>query len=95
MLYVIATLTARPDTVDATRDALTGLVEPTRAEDGCLSYTLVQSTDTPTDFRTVEQWTSQADLDAHMKTPHVGAALAAAADLLGAAPDIRSFAVVA
>ena len=95
MLYVIATLTARPDTIDATRDALTSLVAPTRAEDGCVGYTLTQSTDDPAVFRTVEQWQDQAAADAHMGTPHVQAALAAAADLLGAAPDIRSFAVVA
>ncbi len=95
MLYVIATLTARPDTIDATREALAGLVEPTRAEAGCLGYTLTQSTDDPAVFRTVEQWTDQAAADAHMTTPHVGAALAAAGDLLGAAPDIRAFAIVA
>lgn len=91
MIYVIATLTARPDTVDATREALASLVGPTRAEDGCLAYTLTQSTDDPAVFRTVEQWDSQDAADAHMTTPHVQAALAAAGDLLGAAPDIRSF----
>lgn len=95
MLYVIATLTARPDTVDATRVALASLVEPTRAEDGCLGYALTQSTDDPAVFRTVEQWLTQGHADAHMTTPHVQAAFAAAGDLLGAAPDIRSFTVVA
>ena len=95
MLYVIATLTARPDTVDATRDALTLLAEPTRAEDGCIAYTLTQSTDDPAVFRTVEQWQTQGHADAHLTTPHVQAALAAAGSLLAAAPDIRSFTVVA
>ena len=94
MIYVIATLTARPDTVDATRDALASLVEPTLSEDGCVAYTLTQSVDDSTVFRTVEQWRDQASADAHMGTPHVQAALAAAGDLLGAAPDIRSFAPV-
>ena len=95
MLYVIATLTARPDTIDATRDALASLVEPTRAEAGCLGYTLTQSVDDPAVFRTVEQWETQQAAEAHMATPHVGAALAAAGSLLGAPPDIRTFAVVA
>lgn len=91
MIYVIATLTARPDTVDATRDALASLIEPTRAENGCLGYTLTQSADRPEVFVTVEQWESQDAADAHMTTPHVQAALAAAGSLLGAAPDIQSY----
>ena len=91
MIYVIATLTARPDTIDATRDALASLIEPTRAEAGCLGYTLTQSVADPAVFRTVEQWESQDAADAHMTTPHVGAALAAAGSLLGAAPDIQSY----
>ena len=95
MIYAIATLTARPDTIDATRDALSALVEPSRAEAGCQDYTLTQSTDDPAVFRTVEQWDDAAAVEAHMATPHVAAAFAAAGSLLGAEPDIRTFAVVA
>ena len=95
MIHVLATLTARPDTIDATRDVLSGLVEPTRAEAGCLGYVLTQSTDDPAVFVTVEQWADAASVDAHMASPHVAAALAGAADLLAAAPNIRSYTRVA
>ena len=54
-----------------------------------------QSTDDPAVFVTVEQWADAAAVDAHMASPHVAAALAGAADLLAAAPDIRSFMRVA
>ena len=37
MVHTLATLLARPDTVDATRAALAALVEPTRAHSpGCV-----------------------------------------------------------
>ncbi len=95
MLYVIATLTARPDTTDATRDALAALVEPTRAEAGCQGYALTQSTDDPAVFRTVEQWDDADAIAAHMASAHVAEAFAKAGGLLAAEPDIRTFAVVA
>ena len=95
MLYAIATLTARPDTIDATRDALAALVAPSRAEAGCQSYTLTQSTDDPAVFRTVEQWDDAAAIEAHMGSAHVAEAFAAAGSLLAAEPDIRTFSVVA
>ena len=37
----------------------------------------------------MESWRAQADLDAHLQTPHVQAALAAAGDALDGAPGIH------
>ncbi len=91
MLHAFATLIARPDTVDATRDALRGLVDPTRAEAGCQQYDLYQSTDDPTRFQTAERWASPEAMQAHLASDHVKAAFAAAGDLLGAEPVIQSF----
>ena len=42
----------------------------------------VESAAAPGVFVTVERWTDQAALDAHMQTPHVAAAFAAAGDAL-------------
>ena len=90
MVHTLATLIARPDTVDATREALAALVGPTRAEDGCEHYALFQSTDDPTRFQTVERWASAEAARAHLASDHVQAAFAAA-NLLGAEPVIQSF----
>ena len=95
MVHAFATLIARPDTVDATREALASLVEPSRAEAGCERYDLFQSTDDPTRFQTVEQWADAAAIQTHMASDHVQAAFAAAGDLLGAEPVIQSFERVA
>ena len=60
----------------------TTLAEATRAEEGCLAYDLFESGSAPGTFVTVERWTDTAALDAHMATPHVAAAFAAAAGAL-------------
>ena len=91
MVHAFATLIARPDTVDAVRDALAALVAPSRAEDGCEHYQLFQSTDEPTRFQTVERWASPEAIQSHMASDHVQAAFGAAGALLGAEPVIQSF----
>ncbi|RLV50018.1 antibiotic biosynthesis monooxygenase [Nocardioides mangrovicus] len=77
-LRVIATIPIKPESVEELRPALIALAEGTRAEEGCLSYELFESAAAPGVFVTVEEWRGQDDLDAHMQTEHVGAALAAA-----------------
>ena len=94
-LPVIAVITAKPGSEQLVQQALTELVEPTRSEPGCLSYNLLVSGADPATFITVETWSSQADLDAHMQTPHVQQALAAAGDHLVQAPAIHPLTPVA
>ena len=88
-LQVVAVLTAKPGSEQVVQDALTALVEPTRAEAGCLSYELFASQADPTVFITVETWKSQADLDAHLQTDHIHQALLAAGDHLAQPPAIH------
>lgn len=90
-IRVVAHITARPETVDETRDLLLSLIEPTRAESGCVTYELMQNTTDPTDFTFVEEWTSDAALDAHLETEHLKRVAAMGADLFAAPPDIRRY----
>lgn len=77
-LNAVATIPAKAGSEDAIRSALTTMVEATRQEEGCLSYDLFESASTPGTFVTIERWTDQAALEAHLTTPHVAAAFAAA-----------------
>lgn len=77
-LHVVATIPAKTEAAEDIRAALTTLVEATRQEEGCLAYDLYESAAAPGVFVTVEEWTDQAALDAHMQTPHIAAALGAA-----------------
>jgi quinol monooxygenase YgiN len=88
-LQVVAVLTARAGSEKIVGEALSALVEPTRSEAGCTSYQVFVSAVDPATFITVETWISRDDLDAHMQTPHVQAALAAAGDHLTQAPAIH------
>ncbi|MCY7395768.1 MAG: antibiotic biosynthesis monooxygenase [Nocardioides sp.] len=80
-LRVVATIPTDPAHGDTVRAGLADLVAATRQEDGCLAYDAFESTEAPGTFVTVEAWTSQADLDAHMATPHIATAF----EVLGAA----------
>lgn len=91
---VVAHITARPDTIEATRDLLKSLILPTRIELGCVTYELLQNEADPTDFTFVEEWTSDEDLDAHLASDHLKMAGVRGADLFAAPPDIRRYRVV-
>ena len=81
-LRVVATIPAKPGSEELIREALAKLVTATRAEDGCVSYDLFESAAAPGTFVTIESWRSQEDLDAHLKSPHIGEAFAVAGDNL-------------
>jgi quinol monooxygenase YgiN len=93
-LRVVARIVARPDKIDELRSLLTGLIEPTRKEAGCITYELLQNRVDATDFTFVEEWDDDAALDAHLASPHISNALAKVPELLAAAPDIRRYNVV-
>ncbi len=77
-LHVVAVIPIKAEHVDAVAPALSELAAATREEPGCLAYDLFESTVAPGVFITVERWTDQAAVDAHMQSPHVAAAFAAA-----------------
>jgi quinol monooxygenase YgiN len=88
-LHVVAVLPAKAGSEDIVREALTGLVPPTREEPGCVSYDLYESAATPGTFFTVESWRAQSDLDAHMGTPHIQHVIATAGEHLDGPPQIH------
>ena len=71
VIHVIARHWARPESVDEVREALLALVEPTRAEPGCLRYELLQSLDDPTEFTFVEMFESDAAFALHAAAPYI------------------------
>lgn len=94
-LRVVAHLKAKPDKIEETREALIALVDVTRAEDGCITYELMQNDADPTDFTFVEEWTDDATLDAHLQTEHINNVVRRADELFSAPPDIRRYTLLA
>jgi quinol monooxygenase YgiN len=94
-IRVIALVQARLGQADAVRTILVGLIAPTRREAGCIRYELIQSATDPGAMVFEEEWRSEAELDAHLATPHVAAAASAVLPLLEAPFDIRRYRLVA
>ncbi|RZT85901.1 quinol monooxygenase YgiN [Pseudonocardia sediminis] len=69
LLTVIARMKAKPGKEADLRRELEALIEPTRAEKGCVNYDLNQGTDDDGVFFFYENWTSEAALDEHLATP--------------------------
>ncbi len=93
-LRVVATIPAAPEAVDGIRAALGELAAATRAEEGCLAYDLYESGGAPGTFVTIERWADAAALDAHLASPHVAAAFAAAEGALAGEVAIHPLAPV-
>ncbi len=94
MIRVVARIPAKPDTVEEVKALLTGLIEPTRKEEGCIQYDLWQNLNMPTDFTFVEQWVSAEALETHLKTDHISHALGLFPDLLSGDADIQTYRLV-
>ena len=94
-IRVVAHITAKPDTVDQTKELLLSLIDPTRAESGCITYELLQNAADPTDFTFVEEWSSDEHLDTHLETDHLKRVAAVADVLFATPPDIRRYTLVA
>jgi quinol monooxygenase YgiN len=92
---VVAHLTAKQDKIEETRVALTALIEPTRGEEGCIVYDLMQNNADPADFTFVEEWKSDATLDAHLQSAHIRTLQSRGDELFAAPPDIRRYTLLA
>lgn len=74
-ITVVATFEARPGKENELRNALIGLVAPTRQENGCLNYDLHVLPENPAKFLFHENWTTKAALDVHLQSAHIQALL--------------------
>ncbi len=88
---VVARIVAHADSAHEMKALLLRIVEPTRAEQGCLRYELHQSDTDPADFVFIEEWANSAAVAAHMRTAHIQEVFERAAPLLAAPRDIRRY----
>jgi quinol monooxygenase YgiN len=93
-LRVVAHLRAQEGKGAELGEALKGLIEPTRAEPGNITYELLASLDDERDYTFVEEYHDVDALDAHMNSPHVAAAMAAMPELVDGGLDLRKYRLV-
>ncbi len=70
-ILCVATLTAKEGCAEKLRSALSALVEPTRKEEGCISYVLYEGIENPNLFTMVEQFTDRESFDFHSQRPYL------------------------
>jgi len=88
LVTVVATFHAKPGKETELKAALTALVAPTRQEAGCLNYDLHILPEDPAKFLFHENWTSRAQLDAHLQSAHIKGLLPRVDALCVAFPEI-------
>ena len=70
------------------------MLEPSRNEEGCLIYELMQCQDDPTDFTFVEEWTDAAALEKHAASPHIAGVQAELRALVAVPTQVRKYALI-
>jgi quinol monooxygenase YgiN len=80
-IIMTVTFQAHPGKETALREALTEVLAPTRAEEGCLFYDLHVDANDPSKFLFHESWATKAHHAAHDLTPHIATLRAKLKDL--------------
>lgn len=70
-LVIFARLLAKSGQEEAMKAECLRMIEPTRAETGCIFYDCHQSDENPAVFFFHESWTDRDALGQHMGTPHM------------------------
>ncbi|CAN5322942.1 putative quinol monooxygenase [soil metagenome] len=73
MVIIMGTVRIPPQNLILAREAMTAMVEASRADAGCISYGYAQDVFEPDLIRVSEVWKDQAAVDFHFATPHIAA----------------------
>lgn len=76
-LTIIAHIKAEQDKIELVKQQLIKLIEPTRAEEGCINYDLHHDNTDATHFMFYENWLSRELWQKHMESDHISAYLVA------------------
>ena len=79
-MYIVAQFHATPTCEQPLSDALLALVEPTRAEPGCLEIHLCRAIRDAATFFIQSEWADEEAFEKHAALPHMTAFLAEVPD---------------
>lgn len=71
LLTIVARIRAKPGMEGRMRQDLLGLLVPTRAESGCVTFDLLMDMNDSTVFVLYENWKDRAALEVHFQQPYV------------------------
>jgi quinol monooxygenase YgiN len=87
-LKVVAKFVAKAGKEEVMRKECLARLEPTRAEDGCISYDLHEDIENPAVLVFVECWKSKEDLEKHLQMPYLQSLLGMVDDLCAEPPEV-------
>jgi len=70
-LTIVANIKANTDQINLVKTELLKLIEPTRAEEGCIKYQLHQDNENSAQFMFYEVWQSRELWQTHMSSKHL------------------------
>lgn len=82
MIYLVATLRIKPESLEALAEAAIPAILATRQEPGCALYDMHASISDPERVVFLSRWNDRAALDAHFASDHAAAFLAAGKPLV-------------
>ncbi len=91
MIIVTGSVTARPDSFDALREASLAHVHRSRVEDGCLLHSVQVDCENPLRLFFYEQWRDMAALKTHFAQPGSLELMKAVRDHAAASENITMF----
>ena len=91
MRIIVAELEAVPERRAELLEVLDGLLEPSRAEPGCVSYRYFFDSENDNLIHFFELWQDQAAVDFHFATPHFQALGAKLPNLIVGGPNLRIY----
>lgn len=91
MLIILGEAKLGEGALDAARDAINTLVEETRKEEGCISYSFASDVCDPSKLLIVEKWVDGAALAAHFAMPHMAAFQTALAGIDMSVTELKKY----
>ncbi len=86
-LFIFAEIKPKPEFFQAAQQAILGILERTRAEAGCVSFTLLEAPEKDMLYL-FEEWTDQTALDQHHEQPYTLSVFEAYKEWLAEPPRI-------
>ena len=93
MLILIAKFHLDPEYVEEFINISEGMLEPSRSEDGCIHYELLQNPYNPALFTFYEKWRSREDLEEHFQKHYFEEFVNTIADMIEGEGDVTTYEV--
>ncbi len=93
MIVIHASIPIDPDRRDEALDLVKELAESSRAEEGIINYRATTDVNDPNVLRFIEQYKSEAAVEAHLETEHFKSFEEALPDLIAGEPEVLQFEV--